>query len=292
MNYDNFVTEAIEKKRSLPNVDRLISDGALTAHMHSWCGDPDSKEMTLGNILGQRRGFAVADSLERQLALLAALINPDRTRQFCAGILNDSGHFRHTRAELALAYAFVRQGHQVELAFEMPPENEEQRANSRKRKDIDILVKMGGEPRHVEVLSLKTRRLGNSGDVPPRASLLPSAAHARENEAAGSSCLFDAPSAEKLLRAKIKNKYRDKFKVAVENGWPGAPWIALNFAENDAMLIGSSAQDVADRPRWAESVARVACDECPALRGVVLFTYLGYAETADNVWWVPAEGAV
>jgi hypothetical protein len=245
---------AVERKRNLPTIDRLVSDAALDAHLYRHGGLDGSNKLTLGTALVS--GSGVACSLELQLCALIPHVWRGRTSRLAANLLNDSEQFRNTRAELGLAHFMLQGGGSIHLDEEFHT-----------GKDADIVLQEGsGERRFVDVVSLAHDPIVSGfADINPECKVA------------------------KEMWGKVVNKYESKFKEAKEAGWAGSAWVALNFAQNERIYLEHWLRNVLGKPAWLVEVEQEIKARAPGLDGVAYFVYMGTIPSAESVTWLPLK---
>jgi hypothetical protein len=139
-------------------------------------------------------------------------------------------------------------GWQVRLAEQLPVGT----------KDVDLYIKLRGELRWLDVLNSAPNEWEGDGFTP----VLP-------------------VDCELRLVDKIVQKFEAKFREAINGGWKGSPWVALDFTKHDGIaravtmlgFVGSKKLD---------GFATVVLSRCPELSGLVYFTY--YASQGKAYW--------
>jgi hypothetical protein len=94
-------------------------------------------------------------------------------------------------------------------------------------------------------------------------------------------------SSRNRIVQKVVDKFQQKFELAMEGDWGGRAWVALDFAKNNDENIQAFAQDLF-QPRWRSKVAALVQQECPKLRGIILYRYYPTSgPRIDRVHWQP-----
>lgn len=253
------LNDAVAAKRKFPVIDRLVLDRQLDQHLFDFGGlAPDSETLTLGRalLLEERCPdfLSVARSLEFQLQSLASRTYRNRIKTQVKHLLNGDLQFLNTVSEFALALRLQADGWGVELAHVFDDTG----------KDVDVLAVKGGDARFVEVINLAPEPMSDSldGFMPMPGS---------------------GPLNPKLL-AKVVDKYKTKFKAAIDAGWKGKAWVALDYAKMHDLSVDLLFRRALTAQDWPRLLAAEAGRRCPALGGVIY-----YWSTATHPYSSPIE---
>jgi hypothetical protein len=168
-----------------------------------------------------------------------------RVNELRDNLLNGDAQFLNTLSELALARWYGDNGWSVSFFVPLPD-----------GKNVDIRVEKDAEERYIEVLNSQI----DEADIQGFFSMAE----------AGKDIDF-------RLRDKITRKYGDKFEKTVNDGWRGTPWIALDFAKNDRLLLVVYSND-----HLAKSAGRIF-NAIPNIAGVVYYASYGDSPRPDLV---------
>jgi hypothetical protein len=252
---------AIEVKRRYAVINRLVSDSQLEKHLEKW-GAGLEYTMTFGRALLSEAvapGFLpVAAALEEQLQALETCVAGNRTGTLVKNLLNGP-QFLNTLSELALARRLQLDGWQVELASPFHDG----------KKDADVRVSRDGAERYVELVNLAPEPMTESieGFLP-----LPGS----------------EPLDPKLLD-KVVEKYETKFKPALDAGWKGEAWIALDHSKKHDLTAELLFRGPFTGTDWRAQLAASIGSKCPELRGVVYSRSTAVTPAAEPVIWNPTR---
>lgn len=265
MSIDEALRRAIARKRENRELDSLITDEllrrALRAEPAAWISEgtitlPACLASELPDVWPPMPTIRALNDNLQELREGGAIRKPG---QLAKKLLNREQFF-NTISELALARTVKDQGWSVRL--------EEPFFGG---KDVDILASREGDDIYIEVTNLASNELGEGvqgGEV-------------------------TRISERDLAVRKIITKYREKFEVAIERGWPGHPWLALNVAMNDGKNIEYELQSILRVGTFATELAEHVGSECPRLSGLILYRHP--APTCTHVTidaWYPVREAV
>lgn len=247
--------EAVSRKRKYPTIDALITDHDLRLHVGRYeTGAPDIL-LTFGTALLRDHHPAplpaagLVASLEDNLSVFIPVLSPEKRWDISANLLNGRIQFLNTLSELGLARYYVELGWCVRLAEPLPTG----------QKDVDLLMSLGGDVRWLDVVNAAPNEWEGDGFVPP----VPN-------------------DFETRLVDKVVQKFTSKFRAAIDAGWTGAPWVALDFTKNDGIAMGVTVLGLIGSYKlkdFADGVLR----RCPGLAGVV---YFAYHATETEARWV------
>ena len=253
----------IESKRRYPTLDGLVSDSQLNEHL--WRDGvelDDGKPLTLVRALYSAHRvpdfLPVAAALESQLSALAPLVARGRRGRFTKQLLNGP-QFLNALSELALAMRLQIEGWGVELASPFHDN----------AKDVDIRANRGPAIRFVEVANLAPE----------------SAAELVEG-------FMEKPGGQPLDRrlvGKVVSKYKAKFEKAIEEGWVGDVWIAIDFGKQHDLSLDLRFRRPLTRHDWRKGAAAELHATCPGLRGVVYYQSTAVHPCADEIEWTPTS---
>lgn len=241
--------EALIRKRKYPTLNALITDYALRENVRKSKIDNVEPPFTLGlAILHDEHpdgwpGQGLVQSLEENLSIFVHTLNDNKKKKDIADhLLNKDIQFLNTLSELGLARHYNQNGYQVRLAEVLAPSE----------KDADIYICKGDEHRWIEVLN---------------------AAH-EELEIDGFSPMFNAEFGRRLIDYVVL-KYNEKFQTAIDKGWNGCPWVALDFIKNDDIAREVALHEMVGNMTLEDCAAKIRSN-CPGLAGVVYYTYYAY----------------
>lgn len=235
--------DAVQRKRKYPNLDALILDDDFRKHVAMYeTGDPEPL-LTIGIALLRDDWEAPAGlvrSLEENLSIFLPPLSVQQRRSLAANLLNGRVQFLNTVSELGLARHYRDLSWQVRLAEPLPT-----------GKDVDLFMAQSGQERWLDVINAAPSEWEGAGFAP----LVPN-------------------DFEMRLVEKVVDKFQTKFREAIDAGWTGSAWVALDFTKNDAILLAVTVQnlnliDCKSLDAFASDVLR----RCPGLSGVVYYTY-------------------
>lgn len=247
-------TDALARKRKYAALDALIADSDLLDNVHKHETGVAEPLLTLGTTLLRDHhspplpAAMLMRSLDENLSIFVPPLRVDQRKALAANLLNGHNQFLNTLSELGLARYYKELGWQVSLAEQLPPGT----------KDVDLYIKLGGDFRWLDVLNSAPNEWEGDGFAP----MLPA-------------------DFELRLIDKVVQKFEAKFREAIDGGWNGSPWVALDFTKHDGIartltmlgLVGSKKLD---------GFATDVLSRCPELSGVVYFTY--YASETKAYW--------
>jgi hypothetical protein len=246
--------EAVSRKRKYPTVNALITDGDLCHHVGRYETGAPEVLLTLGTALLRDHDPAplpaagLLASLEDNLSVFVPGLSAEKQRDISANLLNGRIQFLNTLSELGLARYYVKLGWCVRLAEPLPAG----------QKDVDLFMSRSGDVRWLDVVNAAPNEWEGDGFVPP----LPN-------------------DFETRLVNKVAQKFTSKFQTAINAGWTGAPWVALDFTKNDGIAVGVTLLGLI-RSRKLNDFADKVLRRCPGLAGVVYFTY--HATKTEASW--------
>ncbi len=252
--------DAIRMKRNFPNINELIKDNTLDKHLRKFGGReviPKNK-LTLGTAL--LSSSCVAKALEEQLSCMLPFINSKG--KLSKNLCNDSDQFLNTMSELGLAVRLKQDGWSVKICEIFY-----------KEKDVDVLVSKDNAKRFIEVTNLTPEPSSSyksvDGFMPMPGS---------------------TPLDPKLVN-KVVTKYRSKFKDAIDDGWSGEAWIALDIAKKDELNIDLTFRTSLTGQKWWMDCIRQITAECPRLAGVLYYWYSAEQIAAEQIIWTPVSNS-
>ena len=195
-------------------------------------------------------------SLERQLACLESKVYRNRVKSLVRNLMNGSDQFLYTLTELAVALQLHEDGWDVELSSVFY-----------KRKDVDVLAQLGDDKRYVDVVNLQAEPLEEATD----AFLQP---------------LSDDPLWSKVV-SKVVTKYKEKFHEAIEAGWKGDAWLALDYGKVDRLRFQVFTREAIMKQDWRAPCAEAIARACPGLQGVIYFQSDAIHPTTGPLHWTP-----
>jgi hypothetical protein len=246
--------EAVSRKRKYPTINALITDHDLRLHVGRYETGASDVLLTFGTALLRDHHPAplpaagLLASLENNLSVFIPGLCPEKQRDISANLLNGRIQFLNTLSELGLARYYVKLGWCVRLAEPLPTGP----------KDVDLFMSLGADVRWLDVVNAAPNEWEGDGFVPP----IPD-------------------DFEMRLVDKVVQKFTSKFQAAIDVGWTGAPWVALDFTKNDGIARGVTVLGLIGLHKlkdFADEVLR----RCPDLAGVVYFTY--HATETEARW--------
>lgn len=237
----NMPIEDLQKiKRGFPCVDGLISDDLLSEHIKKYSPSMNDELFTLGLALQSYKvGFIdIISPLENNLSLFMPNMNDQQKRSLQNSLLNGAVQFLNTLSELGIARYYKNNGWSVQMFCPLVPTG----------KDADMFLQRDGETRALDVIN----------------------AAPQESEVDGSAPL-EPPGTKFRLVDKIKLKYSKKFQEAINEGWKGSPWIAIDISKNDDLFVAVCTNNITLEK--LEHLKEEIFHECPHLAGVSYFGY-------------------
>jgi hypothetical protein len=68
---------------------------------------------------------------------------------------------------------------------------------------------------------------------------------------------------------KVVEKYKSKLQEAIQNGWSGPAYIALDVSKDDALQFGLAFREGPCGEEWQGRCAAEVVNYCPGLHGVI-----------------------
>ena len=240
MGSNTLFTKAIAHKRAFQHLNCLLEDKQLQEHFAKYPDQWQSTRLTLTSVLVHNSPLLT--HLEENLKLFTYKLSPRQKRDLSVNLLNGSNQFLHTLSELGLARAFYESGWQVELAVQFWDKS---------KKDVDLRVKKDITEALIEVINLQANEL-----------------HIRRDGFFG----LSAPNVLHYnLIDKVVEKYKSKFQEAIQNGWSGPAYIALDISKDDALQFGLAFREGPLREEWQGRCAAEVVQYCPGLHGVIYY---------------------
>lgn len=250
------IRKALDRKRLYARIHAIVSDTALTRAVNGVSGDDQCLTLPGCLLSDARKPFPpilVLESLEDNLSVLRPTIT--KPRRLANQLLNGC-QFLNTLSELALARTLLDMGWSISLDEKFFG-----------KKDADIVARRDTEKNFIDVTNISPMSLPVGVTV------------CRD--------IFQEMSDRSRIVHKLVEKFQEKFEVAINSGWGGRAWVALDFAKNDEENVQSFVQDLFQR-RWRLEVAELVRRDCPQLAGVILYRYYPTAGPFVNrVQWIP-----
>ncbi|MEX2490489.1 MAG: hypothetical protein WD425_01880 [Nitrospirales bacterium] len=256
---------AVLNKRLYLTLDQFLSDSrlkrAIRADPAAWENDGP---LTLAGCLASKLQepcppVQICRALDENLRVLHAAEAIRRPVKLMDKLLNNANQFLNTLSELALASTLKSKGWHVHL--EEPFFGD---------KDVDVLAMRGVTKKYIEVTNLSIEK------NPPIKKEGRGVVHSGQI----------GPSADKdLIVQKIAAKYQEKFEEAIQNGWTGHAWVALDVAKDHIESVDTFFQSHIRLPQWKNELTAIVRRECPGMSGFVVFRSWYSATHVDLDLW-------
>jgi hypothetical protein len=195
--------------------------------------------------------------LEENLELFTCNLRPKQKKELSDHLLNGSGQFLHTLSELGLARAFHESGWQIDLAVKI---------GNRHSKDVDIRIKKDIKEALIEVVNLQANELHINPSLPFFPLTPPN--------------VLD----DKLIN-NVVGKYKCKFQEAIQNGWSGPAYLAVDVSKNEPLYVSLRLREERLGEDWQAQCAVEVVKRCPGLHGVIYYFYSADKPAAHSISW-------
>lgn len=247
---DSSSCDPLVAKRRYHTLDRIVSDSDLTLHLERYGSDKETL-LTLGACLIfdlGGLGTKILNALESNLAHFNPHLDRKKRKHVSDNLLNGRDQFLNTLSELGLARRLSDQGRVIHLAHPFHDGN----------RDVDIADCTPGSEKLIEVVNLAAQEADIHGFAPSFSE-----------------------ETSRLVNT-ISKKYRKKFGKALDEGWNGPIWIALDIIKNDLVAI-SAVLGPLTQPDFFERFGSTVFSSCPKLQGIIYYTHYAYNDAA---FWV------
>lgn len=100
-------------------------------------------------------------------------------------------------------------------------------------------------------------------------------------------CLIEQCDDKDRIVQQIATKFREKFEEAIQNGWMGHAWIALDVAKHHMVSVDTIFRSHFRLPQWKSELTAIVRRECPGMSGFVVFRSWYSATHVEVVAWCP-----